>query len=91
MVEDCGQRVEVWFFGLAHPVWTLGLVTLTIAVVLGIVEVDLLDSVDLFDGIGYGRRLDHHEWIWYKGATDDFQGAMSLSIYLFCLLLFRGP
>jgi hypothetical protein len=63
VVEGCGQRVEVWFFGLAHPVWTFGMVALTIAVVLGVTEVDLLDGVDLFVGIEFGRRLDHHECI----------------------------
>lgn len=63
VVEDCGQRVEVWFFGLAHPVWTLGLAALTIAVAFGVTEVDLLDGVDLFAGIGFGRRLDHHECV----------------------------
>ena len=51
---------------MAHPVWTFGLVALTIAVVLGVTEVDLLDGVDLFAGIGFGRRLDHVEWIWWK-------------------------
>lgn len=55
--------MEVWFFGLAHPVWTFGMVALTIAVVFGVTEVDLLDGVDLLIGIGFGRRLDHHECV----------------------------
>ena len=61
VVEDCGQRVEVWFFRLAHPVWTFGMVVLTIAVVLGLTEVDWSDGVDLLVGIWFGRRLDHVE------------------------------